>query len=114
MHPTKIENKVPSRSIEVLDWPCRPRRKPLAFSDSTHDMLDFDAYVNGKNIIDWTGRNTTFTAVLKSHWYCGVTIRIPERNNHRILSNFTDQNIEVVLDGVNRVCVFVCRGKFKY
>lgn len=29
-HPFIIEQKVPSKSVEALDWPCKPRAKPLA------------------------------------------------------------------------------------
>lgn len=51
-----IEHKIPSKSVEELDWPCKPRAKPLAYNDSTHDMPDFDEYVNGHNIIDWSNK----------------------------------------------------------
>lgn len=54
MNPTKCERKVPSKSAEELDWSCKPRAKPLAYNDSTHDMPGFDEYVNGNNIIDWS------------------------------------------------------------
>lgn len=53
-NPMKIEYKVPSKSAEELDWSCKPRAKPLAYNDSTHDMPGFDEYVNGNNIIDWS------------------------------------------------------------
>lgn len=54
MNPTKISLQVPSKSTEELDWSCKPRLKPLAYNDSTHDMPGFDDYVNGNNIIDWS------------------------------------------------------------
>lgn len=50
----KIEHYVPSKSAEELDWPCKPRAKPLSTNDSTHDMPGFDDYKNGNNIIDWS------------------------------------------------------------
>lgn len=53
-NPTRIECKVPSKSTEELDWSCKPRTKPLAYNDSTHDMPGFDEYINGHNIIDWS------------------------------------------------------------
>lgn len=55
-NPTKIELKVPSKSAEELDWSCKPRAKPLAYNDSTHDMPGFDEYINGHNIIDWSSK----------------------------------------------------------
>lgn len=53
-NPIKFEVRIPSQNEEALDWPCKPRAKPLAFNDSTHDMPDFDAFSNGNNIIDWS------------------------------------------------------------
>lgn len=53
-NPIKTEFKVPSKSAEELDWSCKPRAKPLAYNDSTHDMPGFDEYINGHNIIDWS------------------------------------------------------------
>lgn len=53
-NPTKTELTAPSKSAEELDWSCKPRAKPLAYNDSTHDMPNFDDYENGDNIIDWS------------------------------------------------------------
>ncbi|XP_031637397.1 protein cortex [Contarinia nasturtii] len=53
-NPTQIEYNVPSKSTEELDWSCRPRSKPLSYSDSIHDMPGFDRYESGNNIVDWS------------------------------------------------------------
>lgn len=45
MNPQKMEYLVPSKNTEALDWPCKPRTKPLSYNDSTHDMPGFDEYV---------------------------------------------------------------------
>lgn len=55
-NPIKIEYEVPSKNAEELDWSCKPRAKPLAYNDSTHDMPGFDRYVTGNNIIDWSSK----------------------------------------------------------
>ncbi|XP_055323838.1 protein cortex isoform X1 [Sitodiplosis mosellana] len=56
MNPLKTEYSIPSKSTEALDWPCKPRAKPLSYNDSTHDMPGFDDYMNGHNIIDWSSQ----------------------------------------------------------
>lgn len=53
-NPTKLEFEVAIRNIEELDWPCKPRSKPLSYSESTHEMPGFDEYRNGYNIVDWS------------------------------------------------------------
>ncbi|XP_030377003.1 protein cortex isoform X2 [Scaptodrosophila lebanonensis] len=35
------------------DWPCRPRLKPCAFQDATHDMPDFNSGFD-YNLMDWS------------------------------------------------------------
>lgn len=40
----------------LSDWQCKPRLKPLAFNDSTHDLPGFDIYSLGFNIIDWSSK----------------------------------------------------------
>lgn len=47
------ESQISKKSIEQLDWDCKPRAKPLAYNDSTHDMPGFDSYNHTNNIIDW-------------------------------------------------------------
>lgn len=39
--------------LEEFDWECRPRLRPLAYNDSTHDMPGFNGYQHGDNVIDW-------------------------------------------------------------
>lgn len=55
-NPIKTEHRVRSINTEELDWPCKPRAKPLSYNDSTHDMPGFDDYKNGNNIIDWSSQ----------------------------------------------------------
>lgn len=62
-NPMKTDFIVPSKSTEELDWPCKPRAKPLSYNDSTHDMPGFDDYHNGNNIIDWSSQG-----LLKKIW----------------------------------------------
>lgn len=52
-YPMAIKYEAINKSIEELDWDCRPRSKPLAYNDSTHDMPGFNSYNVGDNIIDW-------------------------------------------------------------
>lgn len=66
IQPTKIEHKISSKSAEALDWPCKPRAKPLAYNDSTHDMPDFDQYDNANNIIDWSSKSQIAASFEKS------------------------------------------------
>lgn len=40
-HPKLHLNVSSSRNVEELDWPCTPRKKPLAFVESSHDMPGF-------------------------------------------------------------------------
>lgn len=54
LNPTKIVLKIPNRNTEELDWPCKPRSKPLSYSESTHEMPGFDDIQNGYNIVDWS------------------------------------------------------------
>lgn len=52
-NPRTIKLEVEDANVEEMDWECRPRSKPLAYNDSTHDMPGFNSYANGDNIIDW-------------------------------------------------------------
>lgn len=40
--PKLFLNESSIKNIEELDWPCTPRKKPLAFVESSHDMPGFN------------------------------------------------------------------------
>lgn len=42
------------KNDQDLDWPCKPRKMPLAYNDSTHDLPGFDNICYNANIIDWS------------------------------------------------------------
>ncbi|CAD7081238.1 unnamed protein product [Hermetia illucens] len=51
---TVTVERIDSNTSE-FDWPCKPRVKPMAFTDSTHDLPGFRANF-GPNIISWSPR----------------------------------------------------------
>lgn len=40
-NPKLFLNETSIKNMEELDWPCTPRKKPLAFVESSHDMPGF-------------------------------------------------------------------------
>lgn len=53
--PSQVTLKKASRNPEGHDWPCKPRARPYAFIDSTHDLPGFSANAEN-NVIDWSAR----------------------------------------------------------